>query len=100
MFGGAPPGITPRYCGIQEDWRFVMKSSMTLTAAAVTALVLLARPAAAGPDHAAHGGRHGGHATQAAHGGKHGDQGGKHGRTHRAMQGGHAAHAAPRRMAA
>jgi hypothetical protein len=74
-----------------------MRFSATLAAAA--ALVLLARPAAAGPDHAAHSGRDGGHATQAAHGGKHGDQGGKHGRTHRAKQGGHASHVAPRGMA-
>jgi hypothetical protein len=63
-----------------------MRFSATLAAAA--ALVLLARPAAAGPDHAAHGGSHGGHATHAAHG--------VHGGKHRGQPGGHAAHAAPR----
>ena len=67
------------------------------TFAAVTALALLASPAAAGPDHAAHGGKHGGHVTHAAQGGKHGAHGGKHHRKHggRAML----ALAAPRRAA-
>jgi DUF305 family protein family protein len=58
-----------------------MRFSATLAAAA--ALVLLARPADAGPDPAAHGGGHG-----------------VHGEKHRSQPGGHAAHAAARGMAA
>ena len=54
-----------------------MRFSATLAAAA--ALVLLARPADAGPDPAAHGGGHG-----------------VHGEKHRSQPGGHAAHAAAR----
>jgi hypothetical protein len=76
-----------------------MRLITTLTATAVTALALLASPAAAGPDHAAHGGRHGGHVTHAAQGGKHGAHGGKHHGKHHRKHGGHAMLAPPRGMA-